>query len=160
MNFCFDISAEYDNDDIKENVEDSSDDIVGKDDFKTWMDVYYKRGNVHNETARHIKTVKVNGTKLHKIQLSAGTLTKVPACHLQLLEQPYLTNIPIDVENYFKDVEAVLTTEDIAALASHHPLSPLQKDFLYWPNRLYHMPNNCLIQLAKERVIPHRLAAF
>ena len=86
MNFCFDISAEYDNDDIKENVEDSSDDIVGKDDFKTWMDVYYKRGNVHNETDRHINTVKVNGTKLHKIQLSAGTLTKVPACPLQLLE--------------------------------------------------------------------------
>ena len=97
MNFCFDISAEYDNDDIKENVEDSSDDIVGKDDFKTWMDVYYKRGNEHNNTAWHINTVEVNGTELHKIKLLDDTLKNFPACHLQLLEQPYLTNIPVDI---------------------------------------------------------------
>ena len=68
------------------------------------MDVYYKRGNGHNETARHINTVEVNVTKLHKIQLSDGTLTNVPACNLQLLEHPDLTNIPIDVETYCKEV--------------------------------------------------------
>ena len=42
------------------------------------MDVYYKRGDEHNETDWHINTVEVNGAKLHKIQLSGGTLTNVP----------------------------------------------------------------------------------
>ena len=44
MHFCFDTAVEYDNDDIEANVEYSDDNIVGKDNFKPWMDVYYKRG--------------------------------------------------------------------------------------------------------------------
>ena len=84
MHFCFAISIEYDNDDIEANVEDSGDNIVRKDDFKSGMDVYYKRGDVHNETDWHINTVKVNGAKFHKIQLLDGTLTNFPACYFQL----------------------------------------------------------------------------
>ena len=61
--------------------------------------------------------MEVNGAELHKIQLSDGTLKNVPACHLQLLEHPDLTNIPIDVKNYYKEVESGITTEDISALA-------------------------------------------
>ena len=38
VHFCFATTVEYDNDDIKANVEDSGDDIVGKDDLKLgWM---------------------------------------------------------------------------------------------------------------------------
>ena len=104
--------------------------------------------------------MEVNGAELHKIQLSDGTLTNVPACHLQLLENPDLTNIPVDVETYCKEVEAGLTTEDIAALALPQSLSPLHQEFLYWHNCLYHMPNNRLIRLAKDRVIPHHISAL
>ena len=85
MHFCFPTAIEYYNDDIEANVEDSCDDIVGEDNFKPGMDVYYKRGDGHSEIARHIKNVEVNGAKLHKIQLSYGTLKNVPACHLQFL---------------------------------------------------------------------------
>ena len=81
------------------------------------MDVYYKRGNGHNETARHTNTAEVNGAELHKIQLFDGTLKNVSACHLQFLEKPDLTNIPVDAETYCKEVESGLTTEDIASLA-------------------------------------------
>ena len=98
-------------------MEDSGDYIVVKEDFKPGMDVYYKRGDGHNKTTRHINTVEVNGTKLHKILMSDGTLTNASACHLQLLGQPYLTHIPVDVETYCKEVESGVTTEDIAALA-------------------------------------------
>ena len=91
------------------------------------MDVYYKRGDGYNETYWHINTVEVNGAELHKTQLSEGTLKNFPAFHLQLLEQPYLTNIPIDVETYCKEVEAGLKTEDIAAIALPQALWPLQK---------------------------------
>ena len=98
--FFFATAVEYENDNIEANVEDSGDNIVGKDNFKPGMDVYYKRGDGHNKTARHINTVEVNVSKLHKIQLLDGTLTNIPACNLQLLEQPDITNIPIDVETY------------------------------------------------------------
>ena len=77
--------GEYDNYDIEANVEDSGDDIVGKDYLKPGMDVYYKRCDVRNKTAWHINAVEVNGAKLHKIWMSDDTLTNVPACYLQLL---------------------------------------------------------------------------
>ena len=142
VNFCFSTAVEYANYDTEANVEESGEDIVGEDGFKPEMDVYYKCGDGHNETARHINTVEVNGAKLHKIHLSDGTLTKVPAFTLQLLEHPDLTNIPIDVETYCKEVEAGLKTEDIAALARPQALFPLYQYFLYWHNRLYQMPNH------------------
>ena len=104
--------------------------------------------------------MEVNGAKLHKIHLSDGTLTKVPAFTLQLLEHPDLTNIPIDVETYCKEVEYGLTTEDISALAPPQALLSLHQEFMYWQNLLYHIPNHRMIQLSKERVIPHRLAAL
>ena len=132
MLFWFSNAVEYNNDDIEANFEDSGDNIFREDYFKPGMDVYYKHGGGYNETARHINTVEVNGVELHKIQLSDGTLTKFPACHLQLLEQLDLTNIPVDVETYFKEVEDGLTTEDIAALARPQALSPLQQEFFYW----------------------------
>ena len=160
VHFCFATAVEYENDDIEANVEDSGENIVGKGNFKPGMDVYYKRGDGHNKTTRHINTVEVNGTKLHKIQLPVGTLTNVPAYHLQLLEQSDLTNIPIDVETYCKEVEAGLTTEDIAAIAIPQPPSPLQKESVYWHNRLYQMPNHQLIQVPREDVILHRLAVL
>ena len=69
--------------------------------------------------------------------------------NLQFLEQPDLTNIPVDVETYCKEVEAGLTTEDIAALARPQALSPLHQELLYCHNHLYHMPNHRLIKLAK-----------
>ena len=145
VHFCFATSVEYDNDDIGSNIEDSGDDIVEKDYFKSGMDVYYKCGNGHNKTAWHINTVEVNGAELHKIQLLDGTLTNVPACHFQLLEQLDLTNVPIYVETYCKEVEYGLTTEYIADLDRPQALSPLHQEFLYWHNCLYHMPNNRLI---------------
>ena len=89
------------------------------------MDLYYKRGKGHNETYRHINAVEVNGANLHKIQLLDSTLTNAPDCHLQLLEHPDLTNNPIDVETHFKEVEAELTAEDIAAIDCPQALSPL-----------------------------------
>ena len=63
----FNTAVEYENDYIESNVEDSGDDIVGEDDFKPGADVYYKCGDGHNETARHINTVEVNGAELKKI---------------------------------------------------------------------------------------------
>ena len=123
----FATSVEYDNDDIGGNVEDSGDDIVGEDYFKPGMDVYYKRGDGHNKTSQHINTVEVNGAKLHKIHLSDGTLEKVPACNLKLLEHPDLTNIPIYVETYCKEVETGMTTEDVSALDRPQALLPLQQ---------------------------------
>ena len=156
----FATAIEYENDEIEANVEDSGDNIVGEDDFKPVMDVCYKTGDGHNKTARNINAVEVNGAELRKIQLLYGTLANVFACHLQLLEQPYLTNIPVDVETYFKEVESGLTTEDISDLSHPQDLSPLQQDFLYLESRLYHMPNHRLIQLSKERVIPHCVSAL
>ena len=129
--FFFAAAFEYDNDDIESNVEDSGDNIVGKDNFKPGMDVYYKRGDGHNNTARHINTLEVNGIKLHKIQLSDGTLTNVPACHLQLLEQSDITNIHIDVETYIKDMESGLTTKNFSALDLPQALLLLHQDLLY-----------------------------
>ena len=147
----------YDNDYIGANVEESGDNIVGKDDFKLGIDVHSKCGKGRNEAAQNINTVEVNGAKLHKFQLSDGTLTEVPACHLQLLEHPDFTNIPVDVETYCKEVEAGLTTEDIAALARPQSLSPLHKEFLFGHHHQYHMPNHRMIQLSKECMITHRL---
>ena len=68
------------------------------------MDVCYKSGNGHIETAWQINTVEVNGSELHKIQMLDGTLTKVRACHLQLLEHPDLSNITVYVVTHCKDV--------------------------------------------------------
>ena len=96
----------------------------------------------------------------YKKNLSDGILTNIPACHLQFLEQPDLTNILVDVETCCKEVEAGLTNEDIVALARPQALLPLQQEFLHCQNRLYHMPNHWLIQLDKERLIPHRLAGL
>ena len=76
VHFCFSTVVEYDNDDIEANVEYSGDDIFGKGNFKPGVDLYYERGDGHNETARHINTVEVNGAKLNKIQLSCVTLRK------------------------------------------------------------------------------------
>ena len=149
MYFCFATSVEYDNYEIEANVEYSGEDIVGEDYFKPGMDVCYKRGDGHNETARHINAVEVNGAELQKNHLSGVTLTNVPGFHLQLLEQLDLTNIPVDVENYCKEVESGLTAEDIATLALPQAQSPLHQEFLYWHNRLYHMPNHRLIRLSK-----------
>ena len=67
VHFCFGTVFEYDNDDTEANVEDSGDDIVGEDNFKPGIDIYYKCGYGHNETAWHINTIEVNGAKLHKI---------------------------------------------------------------------------------------------
>ena len=124
------------------------------------MDVCYKSGDGHNKTAQHINTVEVNGSKLHKIQLSDGTLTNVPACHLQLLEHTDLTNIPVDVETYYKEAESGLKTQDIVALTRPQSLSLLHQELIYWHNHLYHMPNIWLIQLSKERLIPRHLSAL
>ena len=85
---------------------------------------------------------------------------KFPACYFQLLEHPDLTNIPIGVETYCKEAEAGLKNEDIAAITCPQAISTLQKEFLYWYNRMYLMPNRQLIQLVKERVIPHRLSVW
>ena len=59
VHFCFATAVEYDNDGIEANVEDSGDDIFGEDNFKPVMGVYYKPGDDHNTTARHINTVEV-----------------------------------------------------------------------------------------------------
>ena len=67
VNFCFATAVEYENDDLETNVEESGDDIVGNDDFKPGVGVYYKCGYGHNEIAWHIITVEVNGAKLQKI---------------------------------------------------------------------------------------------
>ena len=67
VHFCFANAIEYENDDIEANAEDYGDNIVGKDDFKPGIGVYYKRGDGHNETAWHINTVEVNGAELKKI---------------------------------------------------------------------------------------------
>ena len=42
MHFCLATAVEYENDHIEANVEDSGYDIVGEDDFKPGIDVYYK----------------------------------------------------------------------------------------------------------------------
>ena len=98
----FATAIEYENDEIEAKIEDSGDDIVVEDDFKPGMDACYKSGDGYNKTAQQINTVEVNNTKLHKNQMSDYTLTNVPACHLHLLEHPYLTNIPVDCETYCK----------------------------------------------------------
>ena len=67
MHFCFATDIEYDNNQIEANVEDSGDGIVGESFFKPGMDVYYKSGDGHNETAWHINTVEANGAELKKI---------------------------------------------------------------------------------------------
>ena len=95
---------------LEQHVEDSGDNIVGKDSFKPGMDIYYKRGNGHNKTVRHINIVEVIGAESQKNQLSDGTLTNVPDCDLQLLGHPDLTIIPIDVETYCKEMESGPTT--------------------------------------------------
>ena len=87
-------------------------------------------------------------------------MTNVPAYNLQLLEHTDITNIPIDVETYCKELEAGLTTENIVSLTRPQALSPLHKELLYWNHHLYLMPNHCLIKLFKEHVIQHRLAAL
>ena len=117
-------AVEYENYYIEANVEDSGDDIVGEEDFKPGLDLYYKCGDGHNETDRHINTVEVNGAELHKIHISYGTLTNVPACHLQLLEHTDLTDMSIDVETYCKELKYGLTTEDISAIARPQALFP------------------------------------
>ena len=66
VHFCSATDVEYDNDDIDANVEDSSEDIVGEENCKPSMGVYYKRCYGRNETAQHINTVELNGAKLHK----------------------------------------------------------------------------------------------
>ena len=38
-------AVEYDNNNIEASVEDSGEDIVGEENFKPGMDVYYKRGD-------------------------------------------------------------------------------------------------------------------
>ena len=53
-----------------------------------------------------------------------------------------------------------MTTEDIEALALPQALSLLQKEFLYWHNIMYHIPNHRLIQPSKYCVILHRIAAL
>ena len=78
--------------------------VIGKADF-TWDRGRFTRRFVHSYDSLH-----------HKIQMFDGTLTNFPACHLRLLEQPDVTNIPTDVETYCKEVKGGLTTEDIAAL--------------------------------------------
>ena len=89
-----------------------------------------------------------------------GTLTNFSDFHLQLLEQPNLTNIQVDVEKHCEEVEDGLTTEDIVDLALPQALSPLYQEFLYFHNHLYQMPNHQMIQLPKQRVIPHRLSVL
>ena len=52
VHFCFDTAFEYDNNNIKAKDEDSGDNMVGKEDLKPGMYVYYKRGDGHKKTVR------------------------------------------------------------------------------------------------------------
>ncbi len=140
---------EYDEDEIDPRQPDH--------DFEFGADVYYRDGNGNNSPAKYLKPVDKNGATLHKIRLEDGDLVETPAAHLTHLEQPDLTNIPLDVDSYCQEIEKGLTKEDIASIARPQSLSPLQQEFLHWHHRLAHIPYHRLIRLAKEGLIPKRL---
>ena len=72
------------------------------------MDVYYKSSDGDNQEAKYLKRTVSNGVEFHLVKLSSGETVKTNALHLQLLEQPDLTNIPTDIDTYCKEVKTGL----------------------------------------------------
>ena len=103
---------------------------------------------------------KNEGAQIHLIRFDDGKETTTTSAHIQLLEQPDLTNIPVDPESYSNEVQEGLTSEQIREIARPKALSPLQQEVLFWHNRLGHLPFHRLIKLAQLGILPRRLAAL
>ena len=127
-------------------------------DFSPGMDVYYKSGDGNNQEAKYPKHTVSNGVEFHSVKLSTGKTVKTNASHLQLLEQPDLTNIPTDIDTYCKEVKTGVTEEDIKQMARPQSLTPLQQELVFWHNQLYHLTFHHLISMSRLCIIPKHLA--
>ncbi len=120
--YAFATAIEYDDDEL----EDPSNDNVDK--FQSGVSVYYKSCDGNNESAKYLHKKINNGTELHHIWLGNGDDIVTTGGHIQLLEQPGLTNIPTNITSYCKEVGHGHMKEDIEQVACLEPLSPLQQD--------------------------------
>lgn len=128
--------VDYEPDELDLPAHDNDDD----QDFRPGDDIYYKQGDGNNHQGRYIKSISNNGAMLHEIRLETGDTITTSAAHLSHLDQPDVTNIPIDIPTYCKEVEKGLTKEDVEAIARPQTLSPLQQEFLHRHYRSYHLP--------------------
>ena len=70
--------------------------------------------------------MKKEGCEVHRICLEDGDEIMTTSGHVQLLDQPDLTNIPTDVGSYENEIRYGLTADDIAEIARPQSFSPLQ----------------------------------
>jgi hypothetical protein len=64
------------------------------------------------------------------------------------------SNVPSTPFDYRREVGIGISKEVAQELAYPRVLTPSQQELLSWHNRLYHLPFNCLIQLAHWWVLP------
>ena len=119
------------------------------------MNLLYCCGNKENETVVY-EGASADGL-LHTIHLKDNTKLSVYDSNLQLLDQPSFSNIPNTPLDYRNEVGNGLTLDGAQALARPRTLSPLQKEFMSWHNRLYHLPYRILFRLASLSFLPKRL---
>ena len=122
------------------------------------MDLFYR-----NVAGKNISEVyegdSANGIK-HTIQLEDGARLDTNYSNLQLLDQPYFSNIPKTPRGYRNEVGSGLSLQEAQALARPRTLLPLQKDLISWHHRLYHTPFRILFRLSKIGFLPKIFLEF
>ena len=158
INLSFATVIDYEDDELETDSSKPDEEISLT--YQPGSDVYYKSGDGENKVAKYLATRENEGAETHLIRFEDGRETTTTSSHIQFLEQPDLTNIPVDPESYTDEVQEGLTSEQIQEIARPTTLSPLQQELLFWHNRLGHLPFHRLIKLAQQGIIPRRLAAL
>ena len=115
----------------------------------------YKDGKGNHEAVVY-EGVSADGNR-HIVRTSDGAKVVTPESHIQDMNQADLTNVPTTPLEYCQEIGKGLTKEEVQSLVYPRVLSPLQQEFMSWHHRLYHLPFNRMLLLAKKGYLPKRL---
>ena len=118
------------------------------------MDIFNRNG-AGNNISEVYDEASANGLK-YTIRLEDGARLDTNNINLQLLDQPYFSNIPKTPLDYRNEVGSDLSLQEAQDLARPHTLSPLQQELMSWHHLLYHTPFRILLCLAKIVFLPKR----
>ena len=101
-----------------------------KEDFQLGMDLFY-RDEAGNNISAVYKGDIANVLK-HTIRLEDGSRLDTNNSNLQILDQPYFSNISKTQLDYRNEVGSGLSHQEAQSLARPQTLSPLQQELISW----------------------------
>ena len=125
-------------------------------DFKLCMDLVYHDGKGNNTAL--VYEGAISNSPTYTIRWEDGTKLYVHDRNLQLLNQPYFSNIPKTPLDYRKKFGTGLSLEEVQALARPSTLSPLQRKLTSWYHRIYHLTFCILFFLSSIVFLPKKFS--